>query len=312
MRIFGAASNARAISTGALITLGGLAQLAVSYAVDGWASGVLVNTGTASLLFVPLFLAQRAMEARVRATQEDVDILTHEVQAQNAEVRQTLEEMREAFVAAQESHSAEEEAGLAAVSASPDCQTIHDELARAMDMREVGRWGMRVHVVDPSVYIYARLVPVGDSAVHVYLEKRDGEEVAKLVWETGQSADAFMADIATELRRASLYPSGSFDPTLMFRELGLSLRTARTIKDRYALIDNMERAQEFVPPQWMIYDWGIGAWPGLQPYYIDRRRMRERDLELHMQEKSWIDETSFEEALRTARLLEKAGRIEDE
>ncbi len=312
MQIFEAARNARATSIGAVITLGGLAQLSVSYAVDGWASSVLVNTGTASLLFVPLFLAQRAMEARVRAAQEDVDILSREVQTHQAEVRQTLQEMREAFVAAQESQRAEEEAGLAAVSASPDCQTIHDELARAMDMREVGRWGMRVHVVDPRVYVYARLVPEVDSAVHVYIEKRDGEEIAKLLWESGQPADSLMGVIATELRRASLYPSGSFDPTLMFKELGSSLRMARAIKDKYAIVDNMERAQEFVPPQWMIYDWGIGAWPGLQPYYIDRRRMRQRDLELHMREKSWIDETSFEEALRTARLLEMAGRIEDE
>src|SRR4051812_6713129 len=64
---------------GGAVTVAGLGQLALSYAWSGWASGVLVNTGTATLLFVPLYVVQQSMDLRVRETRESVASLEREV-----------------------------------------------------------------------------------------------------------------------------------------------------------------------------------------------------------------------------------------
>jgi len=296
---------------GAAVTVVGIGQLLISHAISGWGSDVLVNTGTASLLFVPLFIAQRSMEARVRATQEDVDTLARDVMSQQAEVRQSLAELRATFADRDAQSRHDEERDLVEIGENPSCAGVNRALAAARAQRVLGRWGIRVHVVDPQVRVFARLIPSGESDVTVELEKIDGESVSTVVWRPSEAADDLMSRVSAELRKASLHPGQSFDPTLLFRELSQSLKVAISVKDRFTLIDDMSDAQQYVPPQWMIYDWGIGAWhEGTQPYYIDRERLKERDLEEHMLEKTWLDQASFHEALNTALLLERSGRIE--
>jgi xanthine/CO dehydrogenase XdhC/CoxF family maturation factor len=65
--------------------------------VHGWLSSVLVNTGTGSLLFVPLFLVQRALETKVRETQQYVDDLSKNVQSSQADLQQSIDELRRAY-----------------------------------------------------------------------------------------------------------------------------------------------------------------------------------------------------------------------
>lgn len=307
----GTALSSRATWVGSAVTAAGVAQLYASYELEGWVSAVLVNTGTASLLFVPLYLVQRAMNVKVQATQRNLEVLTDEVHLSQEETRQTLSELREQFGASQTASRAAEEAGLKAIMEKPSCDSVHDALRRSISLEEVSRrWGIRVKVVDPAAHVYARLVPGADSSVVLHIEKRDGEGVAVVTWQASQTPDQLMLRVAEELRKASLYPHATFDPAFMFTELGNAMSVARSVKDRYALVDNMEGAQQYVAPQWMIYDWGLGAWEGLQPYYIDRAGLRSGDIHRHMLEKTWLDRSSFEEALGTARLLDGRGRIE--
>ncbi|MGC5585640.1 hypothetical protein ACPYOC_14955 [Ornithinimicrobium sp. W1665] len=296
---------------GSAVTAAGAAQLYASYELEGWVSAVLVNTGTASLLFVPLFLVQRAMNVKVQATQRNLEVLSDEVHLAQEETRQTLSELRQRFAASQTESMAAEEAELRAIMENPSCESVHEALERSIRLEEVSRrWGIRVKLVDPGAYVYARLLPSVDSSVVMHIEKRDGEGVAVVPWQLQQTPEQFMFRVAEELRKSSLYPRATFDPALVFTELGNALSVARSVKDRYALVDNMERAQQYVAPQWMIYDWGLGAWEGLQPYYIDRASLRSPDIHRHMLEKTWLDRPSFEEALETARLLDGRGRIE--
>ncbi|HJT91375.1 MAG TPA: hypothetical protein VJ777_05465 [Mycobacterium sp.] len=294
---------------GAAVTLAGIAQLLLSYVVSGWTSDVLVNTGAASLLFVPLYLVQRNMEMSVRETRRSLENLSQEVQDSQAEVRQSLEELQGAFAARDFERSEERQRDVASIAEQPSCRSVRRALTAAIDDRVMSRKGVRVHVVDPRVYVFARLKPTPEG-VNVVLEKRDGQSVAELDWTAEQTPADIMTEIADRLRAASLSPSNSFDPTLLFKELNETLTVAREVKDRYALIDDMASAQEYVPPQWIIYDWGIGAsHEGLQPYYIDRQRLYDRDLTRHMSEKIWLDRNSFDEAVATARLLGNNGLL---
>ena len=294
---------------GATVTLAGLSQLLLSYACSGWISSVLVNTGTASLLFAPLYLVQRKMEIRVRETKRSLDGLSREVRASQTELRQSMEELQRAFTARNTQLSEERERDVASIVEQPSCQVVYRTLTAAIEERVISQRGLRVHVVDPDVFVFSRLIPTTADTVRIILEKRDGQPIAQVDWTADQTPATLMTEISDRLRAASLSSDSSFDPTLLFRELHETLRVARDVKDRYALIDDMARAQEYVPPQWIIYDWGIGAWhEGVQPYYIDRSRLHDQDLTRHMSEKIWLHRTSFDEALATALLLEKRGR----
>lgn len=302
----------RRLLTGSVMTAAGAAQLTASYLLTGWASGVLVNTGTATLLFVPLYLVQRRMEQRVEATSNSVQELGREVHSTQAEVRQSIEDLRRTFSDTDQDALRAREADVAALAAHPSCVGVRRVLVDAVEERVVSPRGVRVHVVDPTVFVYARLRPADDGAsVDVALEKRDGEVIERVVWHPLESPAELMSHVAASLRRESLHPGEGFDPALLFRDLQATIREARRIKERFTLVDDMACAQEFVPPQWFIYDWGIGAGhDGLQPYYIDLPRLvRDRDLVPHMLEKTWLDEDSFRQALTTAQALHAGGNL---
>src|SRR3954453_15035639 len=88
----------RQIFIASLLTVAGTAQLLVSHQTTGWVSNVLINTGTATALLVPLFLAQRQLEARVQRgkgeTTQEVAALAQAVETTRAEVAASLEELR--------------------------------------------------------------------------------------------------------------------------------------------------------------------------------------------------------------------------
>jgi hypothetical protein len=299
---------------GSSITALGAGQLAGSYFASSWLSGVLVNSGTATLLFVPLFLVQQRMERRVERAQESVAELGRTVENTRAEFQQSLDELRQSFAATDQTLRDETAQTIASVEATPSCSGVRKALSDAIRDRVVSeRWGLRVRVVDPDLSIYARLQPTDGDSVTVTIEKRDGESVAELVWTPDRPAEDVMVDVAKELRAASLL-GVEFDPGLMFQQLKEALATARAVKERFAVLEDMATAQEYVAPQWMVYDWGLGAWhdESIQPYDITLDRIRDDDIIRHMLEKPWVHENSFRAALTTAQLLVRAGRLTDD
>jgi hypothetical protein len=296
---------------GLTVTVAGVGQLIISHEVLGWLSGVLANTGTATLLFAPLLVIQRTMEARIEQARTSVEALSQEIENTQDAMRQTLAEIRDSFYTQDEQSSRTTKREVDVIGDSPSCLVVHRALSHALERRVISpNWGLRVHVVAPDVFAYARLLPIDGNRVNIWLENRTGEPIADLNWEPNQAPADLMSNIVHHLRTASLV-GDHFDPTLMFIELREAITKADGVKKWYAVVEDMACAQEYVPPQWIIYDWGLGAWHGgLQPYYIMGKRLDESDLFIHMREKRWLHEDSFYEALTTARALKAAGRIE--
>jgi hypothetical protein len=244
-------------------------------------------------------------------TSTDSTESTHDSQVAEIDVTQSLDELEQEFSPRQEILRDERQRSIEAIAMSPSCTLIHRILRSAISERVLsGVWGLRVHVIDPSIYVFARLLPDQADAIRIVLERRDGQAISELTWTPSTRPAALMAEIADHLRRASLYPAASFDPTLLFREFSESLSIAWEVKTQFALLEDMSCAQQYVPAQWMIYDWGIGTWQsGLQPYCILSETLPQPDWRSHMSEKSWVDLASFDEAFETAQLLDAQGRL---
>ena len=203
-----------------------------------------------------------------------------------------------------------QEAAVRDVADSPTADGLRDTLSGATDERVVSSLGVRVRIVDPRVFVYGRFRPTAEG-VSMRIERRDGEVLALVGWSPGESAATFMLRVAVELRKRSLLPEESFDPGFAFQQLRKMLETARESKRRFALIEDLSGAVEHCPPQWMIYDWGIGGWSDdmLQPYYVLPSDFADPRQVLHMSEKGWVDLDSFQEAFETAKALHANGRL---
>lgn len=302
----------RTTSTGILVTLAGVGQLWISNLVGDWASSVLVNTGTAALLFVPLYLVQRSLEKRVqsvqRQTAQAVDDLTRDVNSTRQDVQRSIDELREEVHARLKSETAQDRSSFAALSRSPSFRVTIEALHRAKDRKLIGECGPRVRVAAPDLNIFARLLPNEDS-IRILLEAWDAKEVAQLEWRDGKTTDDLMFEVGRALQGAALYHENSFDPGLMFAELSALLQTAEKYVTKYSIYEDYTRAVQLFEPQWMVFEWGIGAYgEELMPYAIPLQRLDpSENWRGHMKEKTWTDMKSFEAAYNAATSLAKAG-----
>lgn len=305
-----AATRAR---VSAIVTILGAIQLAVSYHVQGWTSGVLVNTGTATLLFVPLFYIQQTLEVRVRETTRSVEQLKLDVQNTKNELRQDVEDLRQKFAEREEALLSQQDEEMAQLDSSPSCQLVHRVLLAAVEEHVISeQWGFRVHVVNERLSVFARLLPVEEGEIEVHIEAADGTLFDAIVWTPDQTPSEFMTRVSSILRASSIHPGSEFDPAFLFARLREDLSIARKVKRKLTLVDTLDYAQQYIAPQWIVYDWGIASWKqGLSPYWIGADALEEQDWIHHMSEKTWVDQDSFRMALLTAVALKRDGRLVD-
>ena len=253
------------------------------------------------------------MKANTRTaekTQKAVGQLQTEVSQASKDTQQSISDLRRAFSDLENATAAARNKDLADIAENPSRDVVYRALSEAAKENTISpRWGIRIPV-RPDDTRYVRFeVYTGD--LRLIVEDWSGIEACDVTWCAGETPIDAVLKLSKAMKATSMYPGNSFDPGYIFEELSGTLRLAKRVKERSWDANALSGAQQYVPPQWMIFDWGIGSWEfGGGSYCIQAHRFKESDWIPHMRGKPGIDIGSFGEALSTGKKLLEHGRLE--
>lgn len=297
----------------AALTAFGILQLVASCLLrdhSAWFSNVLTNTGTATLLFVFFYHAQRTLENRVEGVRQqaknDAAVLAQEIADVRVEARQGIDDLRNGVRARLEAADREAMETYRAVGVEPSRDTVIRAFARAADRNLLSVHGPRVRAVNPELDIFARFLAQG-TAVSIQLEMAHGQVIDTLDWRDEEPTEEFTVRLGDLLQRSALRPSvGDFDPMLMFVELSHLMVLADRLIAQRAIVDNVTGIEQYFAPQWILTDTQLDTTLGNPPYQILLTRLKEMDWIDHVLDKTWVDRESFLNAFHTARALSES------
>lgn len=269
---------------------------------------VLINTGTATLLFSALYVVQRDfLEGRVesleRSTEKAIEQVARSVEDVRRDFTIALESLSEAT---REKLARENEEDIATVdgfSSAPSFLSAWALFERALDLQAISKDGIRVRL--PGSYDRLRFKPDTTQLEDQFLitiETLGGQRLSNTItWTKEEPTDDMFVRVARELKRQGLYGGDkSFDATNIMSQL------AKTIEVPLKARAGLGRASpdigpviELIGPQWAVTEHGI---EGLDHYYVIARGAVSRDnWEWHMSQKTWVDSDEISEALDVAR-----------
>lgn len=319
------------VASGSLIC--GVAALWVSWMIGtaSWWSAVLVNAGTALLLFAPLLLAgryierrfdqvqttQTAIEDRQQTTTASIESLAKQVSETRAELRRSREELSDAVTERLASRRADDAAVVAQLTDAASHDAVFAALERATQLNLISPSGCRVALgttdvcvrfLSPEAQDRFQAEPDPSDDVELSLEGIDGDRIRSLWWSKDQTAEDFLVALGEALQSSGHYPGDkAFRAADVFHNLQQLLEVSLSAAARGAST-SLNGAVQYFPPQWMLTDQRLAS-IGTPGYSIPLGRLREA-WPPHMAEKSWIDRDCFDDAYATARLLFEAGRFD--
>lgn len=302
------------ITAGTLMA--GVVMFVVSARVNArhaWVASLLLNLGSAVVLFGPL-VALTGLFSRDYARREQrrdlrVEQLSAEVGQVQRDVATVLEELSEQAVQRLAADRADEEAVVAAVAANPTAAGVAEALAMAERRGLVSARGPRVRVFD--TFLLTRWQPSAAvaGAVEVTLERQDGHAVRTLSWTGDQTAADLGYELGRVLQELGVYPGdAAFSPGLMFRDLHDLLALAyRRETGAGSLVDPIGPIVQLAGERWAITDKWLTTTDGTH-YRITLDRLTEMDWDAHLRHRD-LDIGGFREAFDTATLLLAAGEL---
>jgi hypothetical protein len=228
----------------------------------------------------------RRAEEQIRAAAVHLDTLTAVTRDRLAENRRQRDELFET------------------ARRDPAQQTMYVLLNDASQIGAIAPSGVRVQV--PGTSLRLRFRP-DDGRVQAQMEEPDGNVLASVSWNTGETADVFAQRVAERLRGLDHYTGETtFDPSTILQRLldvlhlGVKARTGEHPHDLGHLI-------EIPNKQWAISTEGLFALP--TPYPIPTQRIIEshENWPRHMRTLAWVDPAAFDEAYWLARQLLRPG-----
>ena len=291
--------------------LAGIALMLAGHKYDtAWQQAVLVNLGSALLLFAALYLVQReVLERRVAAAEESAERQADELKSQVDEVRRevhdALDNLNEATSARLAVENDWDDAAITAVEAAPTAANAARLLARGRRLDAVSADGVRVAL--PSIWPRLRFSPLDElgntraDAVTVRLEHVSGEVLETINWTSETPASELLADLAIILQRRDLYPGDdSYDPQAIMRAFISTVSVPLMAK-----AGRGRGVPSGIGPVIELCDGWALTTEGLEAtstsYSIDVARLHEPDWYNHMTEKTWVDKDEFWIALTAAR-----------
>jgi hypothetical protein len=305
----------------------GAALLAVGWRAEGYLSGLMLNLGTALLLFAPLLYLQRVLERRVVQAQEDTKSSMTALSSEVAEVRRQVQETsarldqlgdvtRDVIRQQQD----EDQAMFRQFEEEPSWESLSRLLVRARDLNSIDSRGIRVQI--PGTWQHLRF-SIGsrysdDDTPHesrngslllwVTVERLHGEPLEVVDWLPHESATEFMGKIITCLQRLGLFHESTFDATEILSRLYETLRIAITARTGVGPYSNLDRIIEIPNDQWVIQTTGL--YSPEASYFLPGDVVIEgsdrpggRPIQVHMKEKVWVDPDKFDMAYDIARGL---------
>jgi hypothetical protein len=212
-----------------------------------WESVVLVAFGSALLLFVPLAILSRGIEAtldRVSTRQEqistrqeetasDVARLAEEVAQTQADLLLTREQLSEVVRERITENKSKDSALFKAVGDAPSQADVLNSLVRAKEMGVIPDQGCRVDFISNC---YLRFTPEWKSTdpavresqapdvVELTLERIDATPLGRIEWDAESAPGEIAVRIAEAMQASGVYPGdNSFDAGKIFADLSALL-----------------------------------------------------------------------------------------
>jgi hypothetical protein len=317
-----------------LILLGGL-LLGLGWRTDGYLSDLLLNVGTALLLFAPLLLLQRRMEQELlelrEETRSSVEGLSSDVAEVRRQARETaarLDELGEATRSRIREQQDKDTKAFNDFDAEPSRSILLQLLSRALQLKAISWRGIRVQVPGtwerlrfamgetytmvgtPAAIPEEEYDPEADTGPRLWaaVESLYGDVHDIVEWLPGQPADEFMAEVAARLQSMSRYRDDTFDAASILGDLKAALRIAIEGRTGVGQYGELAPILEIPNDQWVIQTTGLSS--PRYGYFIPASRVMnagtEREgpsLDEHMKEKRWVDSDKFEMACDIARGL---------
>jgi hypothetical protein len=310
---------------GVLVFLG-IALLVIGWRVSGYLADLVLNVGTALLLFAPLLYLQRLVEERVTRVQKETSASVAALSSQVADVQQQgvetsarLDQLSESTMDRVRQAQEQDAHAFAAFEEAPSRDALMALLDRAQDLRAIEWSGVRVRV--PGTWARLRFAlsrhqeEGGEFETVVRLlakvESFGGVELGRVEWLPGQPGDSFMAEVATELQKCGEFHPEAFDATRILEQLMDTLRVAIEGRTGIAGYTSLEPIIEIPNDQWIVMTSGIIA--PKASYFLPNARLLEDDdykFRNHVRKKMWVDIDKFEEAWDVAVALSKEGSRE--
>jgi hypothetical protein len=285
-----------------LLSLVAAGMLLVSWLLSSssdseWIAGLLVNVGSAILLFVPLYVLSKRLDAHIsdvrREAVRGVEALTDRVSGIEEQVDRRLEEVATAFAERVQRERDADAAAFNAVAETPSKATLQAAVQRAIPLGLLCDEGPRVRVGDRSE-TYVRLHPILDymrptkpPLISLWLESIEGKVHSQHPWSGDEPLEDLLVPMNTILRRMT-QEELAVEP--IFSGILDALLVARTATERRPIV-------ELCPPQWAVTPRGLVTY-GSAPLYVashDRLHTEPHFAE-HIREKFWVDAESFDSA----------------
>jgi hypothetical protein len=275
--------------------------------------GLWLNLGAASLLFVALYVVERAvLDRRVEQARVEIgDAVDRQLGELRSEMGVSIGELERRFADQIQQREQDDQTLLDAFHEQPTAATTSDMLARATALGAVSSDGPRVEI--PNIYERVRFAPDGNGGVKVILERWNTEPIKTVPWDEGWDASSMFLHVAEALQAEGLYPGeGSFSPDRMLTQLAETVRIAVGARTaRGTAPHDLGPVIELIGQGWAVTEDGLEAL-GNNRYVIERHRVHEQDWYRHMSKKSWVDADEFYWALLTARAVFAESATEDD
>jgi hypothetical protein len=317
-----------------LVFLGGV-LLGVGWLTDGYLSDLLLNIGTALLLFAPLLLLQRRMEQELlqlrdetRSSVEGLSSDVADIRRQAHETAARLDQLGEATRSRIREQQDIDTKAFHDFDIGPSRTILLQILFRALQLRAISWRGIRVQVPgtwerlrfatgetyamdgSPATIPEEEYHPDADAGPILWaaVESLYGEVHDIVEWLPGQPAEEFMAEVAGRLQSIGRYRDDTFDAASILRDLKAALRIAIEGRTGVGQFGELAPIIEIPNDQWIIQTTGLSS--PRYGYFIPADRVvnagSEREgpsLDEHMKEKRWVDSDKFEMACDIARGL---------
>ncbi|TBN56009.1 hypothetical protein EYE40_00560 [Glaciihabitans arcticus] len=301
-----------------------------------WLSNLLVNAGTAFVLFGLFYVLTERLSARVKLTERDVGQTQSDLQnIEDDRLAPRTDSTRRGNGLAVEaerpgpqdddtlSHSAsidaapsiaevvqagmarrrlEEEALYEKVATQPTSKLVHMALMKAKLSGVISSTGPRCELRETDLHVRF-LASVDSAQVILQLETADGVILATLAWGESNDAGAVIIALGTVLIRLDLYPG---DQLYFGSDLLTQLSDLLMYASRYRQSVTGERdihgVIEVLDSGWVIMDRGMVP-KTYRAYLVASSRLDESDWASHIRNKAWPESRYVEEALAIARGL---------
>jgi hypothetical protein len=268
-----------------------------------WVSDVLVNGGTAVLLFAPFYWLTRGLDRHIEEVRQEtatsVEGLTERVTRFESDVDRRLEEVAASVSQRLADERAADSASIERLRTAPSRPAVVEALSRATELGlVVAAHPPRVAVSDRQRLYLSVKYETEDEGWHraddelvFALENIAGTPQEWIPWSVDESVD----DVFVRIGRALQKMTGEdLDVARYFDDLADLLSVAQAHPARRPIV-------QICPPQWAITTRGVERYDAPHEYGFTHEKLAsDTGLTRHIAEKQWGDVDSFEEAYMVA------------